>query len=107
MEKRKVSESAFKAFEKTQQYKRAFIDAENEIERNHKTAFSQKATQTIPCITITTITQQKNISFSGTISQSLCQNNTNKLTRSRRKAVFFCLSCEFTNRHPPSSGVSP
>ena len=36
MEKRKVPNAVFKAFEKTQQYKQAFIDAEKEIERNHK-----------------------------------------------------------------------
>ena len=36
MEKRKVEEAVFKAFEKTKQYKQAFIDAEKEIERNHR-----------------------------------------------------------------------
>ena len=36
MEKRKVPNAVFEAFEKTQHYKQAFIDAEKEIERNHK-----------------------------------------------------------------------
>lgn len=36
MEKRKVSEAAFKAFEKTKQYKQAFIEAEKAIERDHE-----------------------------------------------------------------------
>lgn len=35
MEKRKVSEQAFKAFEKTNHYKQALIQAEKEIERDH------------------------------------------------------------------------
>ena len=36
MEKRTVPETAFKAFEKTKQYKQAFIEAEKSIERDHE-----------------------------------------------------------------------
>lgn len=36
MNKRKVTESVFKAFEKTQQYKQAFVDADKSIERDHE-----------------------------------------------------------------------
>ena len=36
MEKRKVTEAAFKAFEKTKHYKQAFIEAEKSIERDHE-----------------------------------------------------------------------
>ena len=36
MEKRKASDAAFKVFEKTKQYKQAFIDAEKAIERDHE-----------------------------------------------------------------------
>lgn len=36
MEKRKVSNAVFEAFEKTQHYKQAFIEAEKAIERDHE-----------------------------------------------------------------------
>ena len=36
MEKRKVPEAVFKAFDKTHQYKQSFIDAGKLIERDHE-----------------------------------------------------------------------